>query len=127
MRIAIMGCKQIKDETCIGCQRCLTAFHRKDGELARYKDMPEARIVAIFHCGGCPATSPVLRMVQLRDWMAPLGEKVDVLHLGTCIKNHCAYKDTLEAAVRKKAGVEVIDGTHPYLPADVFAIRQTGN
>jgi len=81
MNIAIMGCKEIKDETCIGCQRCLTAFHRREGEFSRYKDQPDARIVAIFHCGGCPATSPVLRMKQLQTWMSPMGERVDVLHL----------------------------------------------
>jgi predicted metal-binding protein len=121
MRIAIMGCKQIKDETCIGCQRCLTAFHRREGEFERYRDVPDARIVAIFHCGGCPATSPVLRMKQLRDWMAPMQEKVDVLHFGTCVKNHCAYKEQLQSAVRAKAGVEVVDGTHPYVPMNVFA------
>jgi len=121
MNIAIMGCKEIKDETCIGCQRCLTAFHRKEGEFERYKGDTEARIIAIFHCGGCPATSPVLRMKQLHGWMTPMGERVDVLHLGTCVKNHCHYKDKLLAAVRAKAGVDVVDGTHPYVPMDVFA------
>jgi predicted metal-binding protein len=122
MNIAVMGCEKIKDETCIGCQRCLAAFDRKEGEFARYKDDPEAKLVALFHCGGCPATSPVLRMVQLRDWMAPMGEKVDVLHLGTCIKNHCAYKDELMAVVNKKAGVTVVEGTHPYVPENVFGV-----
>ena len=33
---------------CTGCQRCLTAMHRRDGELERYKDDPDARVVAIF-------------------------------------------------------------------------------
>ncbi|MFC2172617.1 CGGC domain-containing protein [Acidobacteriota bacterium] len=121
MNVAIMGCEQIKDETCIGCQRCLTAFHRKEGEFERYKDDPEARIVAIFHCGGCPPTSPALRMKQLHEWITPMGEKVDVLHLGTCVKNHCAYRDSLVDVVKAKAGVEVIEGTHPYVPQDIFA------
>jgi predicted metal-binding protein len=85
MNIAIMGCEQIKDEACIGCQRCLTAMHRREGELERYKDDPEARIVAIFHCGGCPGTSPVLRMKQLQSWMSPMGETVDVVHLHTVL------------------------------------------
>jgi len=120
MNIAVMGCKNIKDETCIGCQRCLLAFQRKEGEFARYADNPDARLVALFHCGGCPATSPVLRMVQLRDWMTPMGEKVDVVHLGTCIKNHCAYKDQLMQVVQAKAGIEVVEGSHPYVPMNVF-------
>lgn len=120
MNIAIMGCRQIKDDVCIGCQRCLTASHRREGEFERYKDDPDARVVALFHCGGCPATSPVLRMKHLHDWMTPMGERVDVLHLGTCIKNHCAYKETLLEAVNKKAGVEVVEGSHPYVPMNVF-------
>jgi len=120
MNVAVMGCKNIKDEACIGCQRCLTAFHRKEGAYERYEDQPDAKLTALFHCGGCPATSPVLRMVQLRDWMAGMGEKVDVLHIGTCIMNHCAYKDELLAAVKKKAGIEVIEGGHPYVPMNVF-------
>jgi predicted metal-binding protein len=122
MNIAVMGCKQIKDESCIGCQRCLTAFARKEGEFSRYADDPDAKLVALFHCGGCPATSPVLRMVQLRDWMAPMGEKVDVLHLGTCIKNHCAYKDSLAEIVQKKAGIPVVEGSHPYVPENVYGV-----
>jgi len=28
MNIAILSCKNIKDETCIGCHRCLMAFDR---------------------------------------------------------------------------------------------------
>ena len=71
--------------------------------------------------GGPPLTSPVLRMKQLQSWMAPMGEKVDVVHLGTCVKNHCAYKEGLIEAVRAKAGVEVVEGTHTYLPVDIFA------
>ena len=82
MNVAVMGCRNIKDETCIGCQRCLTAFDRKEGEFERYKDVPDAKLIALFNCGGCPATSPVLRMVQLRDWMAGMGEKVDAGLLG---------------------------------------------
>ena len=121
MNIAIMGCRNIKDITCIGCQRCLTAFHRREGEFERYKNESEHRIVAIFDCGGCPGTSPVLRMKQLKDWITPMGETVDVLYLGTCIKNHCIYLDELIEVVRNTAGVEIIIGTHPYAPTDVFA------
>jgi predicted metal-binding protein len=121
MNIAIMSCERIKDEACIGCQRCLTAMHRREGELERYKDDAGARIVAIFHCGGCPGNAPVVRMKQLHSWMAPMGETVDVVHMGTCVKNHCPHREELVEAVRTKAGVEVVEGTHPYLPANIFA------
>ena len=82
--------------------------------------VPDAKLIALFHCGGCPATSPVLRMVQLRDWMAGMGEKVDALHAGTCVMNHCPYKDELLATVKKKAGIEIVEGSHPYVPQNVY-------
>lgn len=37
MNIAILSCKNIKDETCIGCHRCLMAFDKREGEFERYK------------------------------------------------------------------------------------------
>ena len=121
MNIAIMACKNINDVTCIGCQRCMTGFHRKDGEFQRYKSDPNCRIVAIFDCGGCPATAPVIRMKQLKDWITPMGETIDLLHIGTCVTKFCTYKETLLAMVKSKAGTEVIEGTHPYAPENIFS------
>jgi predicted metal-binding protein len=53
--------------------------------------------------------------------MTPLGEKVDVLHVGTCVMNHCEYRDGLLESVQRKAGVPVVMGTHDYVPDAVFA------
>ena len=50
-----------------------------------------------------------------------MGETIDVLHFGTCLKNHCYYKDIILDVVGKKAGIEVVEGTHPYVPEGVFA------
>lgn len=121
MNIAIMGCKNIKDETCIGCQRCLTGFDRKEGEFERYKDDADSRIKAILHCGGCPGTSPVIRLVNLKLWMAPMNESIDVVHIGTCLLDNCPYKDIIIKKVKAKAGVDVIEGSHPYRPDKVFS------
>ena len=38
MNIAVLSCKNIKDETCIACHRCLMGFDKKEGEFERYKD-----------------------------------------------------------------------------------------
>ena len=95
-------------------------MHRKEGQFEQYKDK-DSRIVAIFDCGGCPPTSPGLRMKQLKDWITPMNESVDVVHLATCVKNHCAYKDEIIEIVKGKAGVPVVVGTHPYVPKDIFA------
>lgn len=32
MNIAVLSCKNIKDETCIACHRCLMGFDKKEGE-----------------------------------------------------------------------------------------------
>jgi len=103
MNIAVLSCKNIKDETCIACHRCLMGFDKKEGE-----------------CGGCPGTSPVLRLVGLKTWMAPMGESIDAVHIGTCLLDNCPHKDTIIEKVKAKAGVEVIEGSHPYRPDQVF-------
>ena len=92
---------------------------KKEGEFERYKDT-DVKLRGIIHCGGCPGTSPVLRMVGLKTWMAPMGETIDAIHIGTCLLDNCPYKDTIIEKVKAKAGVEVIEGTHPYRPVQVF-------
>jgi predicted metal-binding protein len=119
MNIAVMSCKNIKDEICIGCQRCLMGFDKKEGEFERYKDT-DAKLRALIHCGGCPGTSPVLRMISLKVWMAPMNESIDAVHLGTCLIDNCPHKDEILQKVKAKAGVEVIEGSHPYRAEQVF-------
>ena len=81
MNVAVLSCKNIKDETCIACHRCLMGFDKKEGEFERYKDT-DAKLRGLLHCGGCPGTSPVLRLVGLKTWMAPMGESIDAVHIG---------------------------------------------
>jgi predicted metal-binding protein len=119
MNVAVLSCKNIKDDVCIGCHRCLLAFDKKEGEFERYKGT-DAKLRALIHCGGCPGTSPVVRMVNLKTWMAPMGETIDAVHIGTCLLDNCPYKDTIIQKVKAKAGVEVIEGSHPYRPVQVF-------
>jgi len=119
VNIAILSCKNIRDETCIGCHRCLMGFDEKEGEFERYRGT-EARLRAIVHCGGCPGTSPVMRLVNLRQWMAPMEESIDVLHIGNCLLDNCPYKETILQKVKAKAGIEVVEGTHPYKPVRIF-------
>jgi len=92
MNIAVLSCKNIKDETCIACHRCLMGFDKKEGEFERYKDT-DAKL---------------------------MGESIDAVHIGTCLLDNCPYKDTIIEKVKAKAGVDVIEGTHPYRPVQVF-------
>ncbi len=45
---------------------------------------------------------------------------IDAVHIGTCLLDNCPYKDTILAKVKAKAGVEVIEGSHPYRPDKIF-------
>lgn len=118
-KILIIGCKAMMGDVCVACSRCLTAFNRREGAFARYKDQP-AEIMGLLHCGGCPGVAVVNRMAQVKLWNAPFNEKPTKIHLGTCLVNHCPYKEELIAKITAKAGIEVIAGGHDNKPADIF-------
>ncbi|MGB9615736.1 MAG: CGGC domain-containing protein [Desulfomonilaceae bacterium] len=118
-KILILGCKRAMDDVCIGCSRCMVAFNRREGEFSRYVN-GDAEVVALLNCGDCPGATVVTRLAQVKLWNNPLGENITKIHLGPCITDHCPYKETILAKARAKSGVEVIEGTHPYKPSDIF-------
>ena len=79
-------------------------------------------MVGIIDCGGCEGNQNriVCSLANLKMHLVTLNEEVDALHMGTCIMKFCKRKDDLLQAVRDKAGVEVIEGTHPYSPPTIF-------
>jgi len=119
-KILIVGCKKGMDDVCIGCSRCLVGFNRREGEFERYKDQ-EAEVMGLLNCGDCPGATIVTRLAQVKLWNAPMNEKPTKVHIAACLVDHCPYKDTIVGKIKAKAGVEVIEGTHPYKPADIFA------
>ncbi|GAQ94261.1 predicted metal-binding protein [Thermodesulfovibrio aggregans] len=121
-KIVILACKMIREQNlCPGDAKCLVAFMRKEGEFERYKN-EDAAIVGIMDCGGCEGnkTRAICSLLLLKTQLSALKENVDVLHIGTCIIKFCPRKDDIIAAVKEKAGVEVIEGTHKYAPATIF-------
>jgi predicted metal-binding protein len=121
-KIVIVRCKMLYDQNlCPGDAKCFVAFNRKEGEFARYKD-EGAEIVGIVDCAGCEGNkNRVLgHLAILKLQLKALGEKVDVIHIGSCIMKFCPKKEDLIAAIKEKAGVEVIEGTHPYSPPSIF-------
>ncbi len=120
VRIAIVACKKIREQNiCPGDAKCLVALMRREGEFERYKDK-DAVIVGIIDCGDCPGTRVVPSLGLLKMHLASLKETVDVIHLGTCVTLTCPHKDTLIELLKKKAGVEVVEGTHKYVPEKLF-------
>lgn len=118
-KILIMGCQKTMDDICIGCSRCMVGFNRKEGAFSAYEN-GEAELIGILGCGGCPGQGVVVRMAQMRAWNEKLDEIPTKIHIGPCIMQHCPHKETLLAKIKAKAGIEVVEGAHPYLPADVF-------
>jgi predicted metal-binding protein len=120
-KILIVGCKRAMDDVCIGCSRCLVAFNRREGVFEMYQDDPKAQLLGLLSCGDCPGAAIVTRLAQVKLWNAPMNEKPTAVHLGPCLVDHCPYAETIIKKVQAKAGVPVYEGTHPYMPSDIFA------
>ena len=119
-KILIIGCKRVMDDVCIGCSRCLVAFNRRAGSFSRYADQ-EVELMGLLNCGDCPGAAIVPRLAQVSLWNKPLGEQVTKVHIAPCITDHCPHSETLIKKIKAKAGVEVIEGGHPYIPENIFA------
>lgn len=119
-KILIVGCKRTMDDVCIGCSRCMVGFNRREGEFSRYKDQ-DAELMGLLNCGDCPGAGIVPRLAQVSLWNKPMNEKVTKVHLAPCLVDHCPYKETIISKIKAKAGVEVIEGAHPYIPENIFA------
>jgi len=118
-KILIVGCKKAMDDVCIGCSRCLVGFNRLDGEFKRYKGR-DVQLLGLLNCGDCPGATIVTRLAQISLWNKPMQEKITKVHVAACNMDHCPHKETLLNKIRVKAGVEVIEGTHPYKPEEIF-------
>ncbi|GAB7022506.1 CGGC domain-containing protein [Salidesulfovibrio brasiliensis] len=119
-KVLIIGCKNTMDDVCIGCSRCMVGFNRREGEFEEYKDK-DAELIGLLSCGGCPGAGIVTRMAQVKLWNAPMNEKPTVIHIAPCLSQHCPNKDEIIKKILAKSGIDVIEGTHPYMPADIFA------
>ncbi len=118
-KILIIGCKKTMNDVCIACSRCMVGFNRREGEFSRYKEK-DAELLGILNCGDCPGASIVPRLTQLNLWNKPMEEIPTIVHIAPCIVDHCEYRDVLLEKIKAKAGVDVVLGTHPYIPDQVF-------
>jgi predicted metal-binding protein len=100
----------------------LVGFNRKEGAFSVYRDQ-DVQLIGILGCGDCPGAGIVPRLAQANLWNRPMGEVPTKVHIAACIVDHCPHKETLIKKIKAKAGVEVIEGTHPYIPENIFAQR----
>jgi predicted metal-binding protein len=115
-KVAVIYCKRVKDHSCIACAKCFKGMREKNGEYGRHDTI---ELVGMTDCGDCPGLT-VPRVKLLSEITKNLGEKIDVLHLGTCVKlametAQCPIDfDALKTTLERKFGVEVVLGTHSY-------------
>ncbi len=119
-KLLIVGCKRSMDDVCIACSRCHVGFNRKEGEFNRYSDM-DIQLTGILNCGDCPGASIVPRLSLVNLWNKPFDEKITKIHIAPCIFDHCPYSEVLISKIKAKSGIEVVIGTHPYIPENIFA------
>ena len=118
-KILVFGCKNTMDDICIGCTRCMVGFNRKAGEFDRYTDH-DAELIGILGCGGCPGMGTVPRLANFGLWNAKLGEKPTKVHIAPCVTQHCPYSETIINKIKATTAVEVIEGTHPFMPENIY-------
>jgi len=114
--IGMIYCERIQDQSCIGCAKCYKAVNEKDFVFEGEDDY---RIVFKTSCGDCPGL--VLPKLQLQmTVLEKLGETVDEIYFGTCVKKATAVMncpmniDVIKAKMEDMFGVPVIVGTHDY-------------
>ncbi len=117
-KVAIFYCKRIKDHTCIACAKCFKGAVEKNGQFAKHPD--EIEIVAMTDCGDCPGLLTP-RVPMIVKTVEGLQNKVDAIHLGTCITLACDHGDCpldlgeLKFKLEKKMNIPVFIGTHEYM------------
>jgi predicted metal-binding protein len=115
-KVAILYCKRIQDHSCIACAKCFKGMTEKNGEFARHDQI---ELVAMTDCGDCPGLA-VPRVKLLSEVVRGLDQKIEVLHLGTCIKlametAQCPIDyDDLKVTLERNFGLQVVLGTHSY-------------
>lgn len=105
--IAIIRCERIS-EACPG-SACLLSLQRRKVCFKGYGN--DARLVAMFTCGGCPGR----RISRLLNTLAKT-VPVDVVHLSSCMVRDeyqppCPHREEIIAIIKKK-GIAVVEGTH---------------
>lgn len=119
-KVLIIGCKRTMNDICIACSRCTVGFNRKDGTFAEYAE-DGAELLGILNCGDCPGAGIATRMALLKHWNGPMEELPTKIHIAPCILTGCPHKESLIAKIKAKAGIDVIEGTHPYKPQTIFS------
>ena len=114
--IGIIYCEKIQDRSCVGCAKCYKAVNNREFAFEGEQDV---RVVFKTGCGDCPGL--VLPKLQLQmAVLEKLGESVDEMYFGTCVKKGTAIMncpmniDAIKVKMEEMFRVPVQVGTHDY-------------
>ncbi len=97
--------------------KCYKAIGKKNGEFGRYEE--DINLVSMTDCGDCPGLL-IPRIKLVSEITNNIGQKIDVVHLGTCVK---LAKETakcpinfheVQKHIQGKFRVDTVLGTHSY-------------
>ena len=115
-KVGIVYCEKTQDRSCVGCAKCYRAVNEK--EFA-FEGDDDVRVVFKTSCGDCPGL--VLPKLQLQmAVLEKLGESVDEMYFGTCVKKATAVMncpmnmDGIKSKMEEMFKVPVTVGTHDY-------------
>lgn len=90
---------------------------KKNGEFGRYEG--KINLVSMTDCGDCPGLL-VPRIKLVSEITNNIDRKIDVVHLGTCVKvaietTKCPISfDEVQKHIHTKFGIDAVLGTHSY-------------
>ncbi len=115
VKALIICCDNIRDKSCIGCERCIKAARER---LGKFEKFDKVDVIGITSCGGCPGfVIPKLKLFN--KWIEGFDE-YDVVFIGNCMVaatkfGKCPLNlEELAKGIKELTGKDVIIGTHPW-------------
>ena len=99
----------------------ISQFIVHEGECKGFRLEDGAEMLGILNCGDCPGAGIATRMGSFKHWNGPMEELPTKIHIAPCILTGCPHKEVLISKIKAKAGIDVIEGTHPYKPQTIFS------
>ena len=113
-KIAILQCKNTKDELVCSSMACLKDFNEGNGTFKQHENPV---LMGMLSCAGCPTAVGPEKLKQKIKGLAESG--IEALHISSCIALLCPFKNKYISMIEKEfPGLEVIVGTHD-APDDV--------
>ena len=110
VRIGIITCGNVTSDLSCCAIACLSAFNKKTGPFAEYKD--DIVLAGIISCAGCPTLAYPEKILDKAAAMTRFGVKH--IHFSNCMEELCPFINKYKQAIaRAWPEVTMVAGTHP--------------